>query len=409
MQSSRLYKNQDRVLRILLISSLVLMIPFVTSWTGISNIALVVILYAIALYLYYPVAILDSFTFALVLNIIYIIVKSVFETSSIEACLEDLKRYLPIIISYTILCHIKLTQDRNLVYFMLITLFLRYISAIVVDLVLPNTARMIAGLGTENPSTYYKIGAGSYSLINSGFLLIIPLSHCLKYSKKSKYKLFIYIFLFTDIVSAIVTNWATAIIFSFLAILIAILLQRKTDKAFIIAIVLLLCVFLINLNIGSIVREFEASSINNPQLNERLSDIIYSLAGIDNGGDLSSRVDLYSVSINSIRDNIIVGSIKAPIGGHAFFIDYAARYGLIGVMLLALVYASVLKLSMLLLPQKCRIAQVFNFVLYISFGCVKNIIGYEFLLNLFVLGPLSIYTIELGSNGFDNEKNHLGK
>jgi len=387
------------------------MIPFVTSWTGINNIALVVILYTITVYLYYPKAIVDSFTFFLVLNLLYIIIKSVIETSSIETCLNDLKQYLPLIISYIILCHIKITKNKkfimNLVHFMLITLFIRFTSAIAVDLVFPNTARMIAGLGIENPSTYYKLGAGSYSLINSGFLLIIPLSYCIKYSKNAKYNLFICIFMFIDIASAIVTNWATAIIFSFLSILSAILIHKRLDKAFIIVIALFICALSINLNIDLIVRKFEASNIKNPQVYERMSDIIYSIAGIDNTGDLSIRKDLYSISITTLENNIITGSLKAPVGGHAFFIDYAARYGLIGLTLLALTYTSVLKLSMSLLPQKYKIAQALNFILYICFGCLKNIIGYEFLLNLFVLGPLLIYTTESRLHGVNYERDNF--
>lgn len=398
MQLVRSYRNRDAVLKILLISFLFLMIPFVTSWLGISNIVFVVILYTIAIYLYYPVALVDSFTFALVLNLIYIVIKSVFETSSIVNCLDDIKRFLPLIVSYIILCHIKLSKDkrfvRKLVYFMLILLFIRYVSAIIVDLIFPNTARMIAGLGIENPSLYYKIGAGSYSLINSGFLLILPLLYYQKNSGGKGSKIIMGIFLFVAIISTIVTNWATAVIFSLLALLIGGLIYSKVKKSFILSIVLIIIALYFTLNINSLVNKVDSINFKNPELYSRLSDVIYTLAGIEVEGDLSARRGLYSISINSINNNIITGSMNAPVGGHAFFIDYVARYGLIGFVLLTITYISVLKCSIQFIPKRYRDVYVFNFILYFAFGCVKNIIGYEFLLNLFVLGPLIMYIAE---------------
>lgn len=398
MQLSGSYGIKNRILKALLISSLILMIPFVTSWTGISNIALVVLLYTVALYLYYPVTIMDSFTFALVLNLIYIIIKSVFETSSIVDCLDDIKRYLPLIVSYIILCHIKLSKDRkftkNLVHFMLIVLFIRYISAIVVDLIFPNTARMIAGLGIENPSLYYKIGAGSYSLINSGFLLILPLFYYQKNNTQKRCKVLIGIFLFVEIISTIVTNWATAVIFSLLAILVGGLIYSKTKKSFVFSIVMLIFIFCFMLNINLIVNRLDSINFENPELYSRLSDIIYTIAGIEVEGDLSARRGLYSISINSINNNIITGNMNAPVGGHAFFLDYVARYGLIGFMLLIITYIFLMKISTQFVPKRYRRVQILNFILYFAFGCVKNVIGYEFLLNLFVLGPLIMYISE---------------
>ena len=381
------------------------MIPFVTSWTGINNIALVVILYTIAIYLYYPVAIVDSFTFALVLNLIYIVIKSVFETSSIVNCLDDIRRYLPLIVSYIIVCHIELSKDkrfvRKLVYFMLILLFIRYVSAIVVDLIFPNTARMIAGLGIENPSLYYKIGAGSYSLINSGFLLILPLLYYQKNNNRKGCKVLIGIFLFVTIISTIVTNWATAVIFSLLALLIGGLIYSKIKKSFVLSIALIIVALYFSLNINLLVNKVDSINFKNPELYSRLTDIIYTFAGIEVEGDLSVRRELYSISMNSINNNIIAGSMNAPVGGHAFFIDYAARYGLIGFMLLIITYISVMKLSIQVIPKRYRGVQVLNFILYFAFGSLKNIIGYEFLLNLFVLGPLIMYIADpenYGSN-----------
>jgi len=391
--------SRDSILKPLLIIFFLSTISFINSWINIINIALIIIIYAFATYLLFPKTIMNSFNFLFVLNIFYIIIKNLIETSSIDSCVDDIKKYLPLLISYIILSHIKINRDirfvRNIIYFMIIVLFIRYISAIIVDLLFPNTARMIAGLGIEDPTRYYKIGAGSYSLINSGFLLILPLIYCYKNSRKVFFKTaIILLMILLIIVSAFVTNWATAILFSLLACFLSILIFGNIKKSIVIFYLFILIFSFMKLNTNWILQKYEMINIKNTLLHERVSDIVYSFAGIKVEGDLSARKELYSVSINSIQKNILLGNIHESVGGHAFFIDYTAHYGLIGLILLILTYISTLNLSMSICSKEYRKISVLNFILYILFGSVKNLIGYEFLLNLFVLGPLMVFYFE---------------
>jgi len=314
--------------------------------------------------------------------------------------LVDIIKYLPLIVSYTILCHVRLYSDekfiKNLVYFMLVVLFIRYISAIIVDIIFPNTARLTAG-AIENRTMLFRIGAGSYSLINSGFLLILPLVYYQKSNNQKKSKILIGILLSVIIISTYVTNWTTAIIFSFLTLIMALIVYSKVNHSFNILLVIFLCACFFLLYIDTIINKFNLINFRNHELYLKLSNMINVIGGGQAEDDLAVRNELYSLSINTINNNILLGNLQSPYGGHSFFLDYIARYGLLGITLLTLTYISVMKYSMQFIPKRYKVVQILNFLLYFAFGMLKNIVGYEFLINIFVLGPLIMYIAKTDS------------
>ena len=134
--------------------------------------------------------------------------------------------------------------------------------------------------------------------------------------------------------------------------------------------------------------------------NEMLS--FYNQENID-GTDLNSRLEKYSISINTFTNNVLIGSFgEGPIGGHASWLDWLGMYGTLSIFWwFSLI--TMFKRSKKQIYNKNMIAYKIIYLYYFILGIINNTMFFNLYLILFFIVPLLLKKKE--RNGDDINEN----
>ena len=138
--------------------------------------------------------------------------------------------------------------------------------------------------------------------------------------------------------------------------------------------------FLLKVLLGDVLLWF-SEMIDSEIVSMRLQDIASILKGGFASGrdmDVEQRQDLYMIDFDAFLKSPLLGSGSAK-GGHSFFLGYLSKYGLIGLVLMLVVFKSMFKFSI----RKYRFTKIYPYIFY----C--------FVLQLIiaVLNPMVIYFV----------------
>ncbi len=304
-------------------------------------------------------------------------------------------RVHPFVIVTLILMYARLRKDnkyiKSIYLIMGIMILLRCISAIIAELIFPGAARGSgAGVGAEETLSddMAKIGAGGYTFINALPFIVLPLMYLWKKMKSTRMKVIIISLILLMIYAIAKTSWGTALIFAMMTFIIGFFVNNR--RRLLLSTVLLSIMISISFFYSKeIFRGLDDIFSDNPVLLKKINDIQESLDTKQTTGQVQTRSELYDQSFGVFMKNPLWGSNK-EIGGHAFFIDHLARYGILGTSFLALLLFSVYRESIKVLPEDFKLSHQTNIFLFVLFGCVKNITGFEFILFLFLFSPFII-------------------
>ena len=217
--------------------------------------------------------------------------------------------------------------------------------------VFPNASRILAttirGDDIALYATYMKFNIGGYSFIYTIALLIPVVVYLAKIRKINIIMaiMIVVVFFFAIIQS----EYTTALLFSVIGLLFCLLpakMEWRKMRRFILLIV-----------IGGIalfeivppVLRFVASSSESEQVSSRLNDLADVASGDDIGlsvdSDFTLRQERYQKSWNSfVNSNFLGRWSQSNAGGHSYFLDRLAVYGVLGLILLIVMYVSLFRL-----------------------------------------------------------------
>lgn len=342
----------------------------------------------------------------------FIIVTLVYFLLTITICLlphgyiamETVKRILlnvaPLLMCFVFIDFFFRAQNANkikaLLFLAFMIIIVRSITAINAEIMIPNIARNSAtGIYADIPE-FNLIGAGSYQFINGLSFLILPLLYTIRNNARFLLKIFLILVAAFSLAAIVYTAWGTALVVYILLFTIA--LSPRKQKYIPICGFIICAMLLISITSRDIFKLTEAFFENNATIYDKIVDIRESLIYGKASGQVEGRQALYLQSIDVFISNPLFGDIDLRIGGHAFWIDHLASFGIIGTIPLITAYFLVLRKSSELLPNEYRTYHYLNGIIFFLFGCLKNIVGYEFMIFLCVIGPLLICTAASQSN-----------
>ena len=298
--------------------------------------------------------------------------------------------YFALLITYS-----RLKKDSNYIRSIYIIIgsmiVIRVILAILTEKLFPGASR---GSGTAGvleevlTDEAARIGVGGYVFMNALPFVILPLMFIMKTTNSNRKKVIILSLIGLLFYSIIVTSWGTALIISFISFIIGFFLTNQR-RLLISTFFLTLMIIVVYTNSKEVFLGLSNAFSGNQVLTHKINDIQESFETKQVTGQVGTRSELYNRSLSLFRENPIFGSNK-EIGGHAFFIDHLARYGIVGTFLFLLIFYFIYKENTKIIPKEYLLTHQINIVLFFVFGCVKNLVGFEFYIFLFVFSPFMI-------------------
>lgn len=374
------------------------LLPMLSANTGLTYFQPVLFMFIIFSLYKYPNIIFDKtfILFSIYASSIFLIyIFSGIEIDFTEIVSSLLVTILLPLLLINLICRNRETYVIKIIVLLSISIIIiRCFTAIEVELLFPGIARKIVGM-TDNarfdPINFIKMGVATYSFINSLPFLVIPVLFIIRTSKNRIHKIFMPVFLLLCIYTIYIASWGAALIFSI--ILGSIYLFYESKKKFsIITIAKVTGIFLLILLSRSVALPLIAEMISgNSILSQKLSDIESSINSPTLTGQLAGRNDLYNISIDSFIEHPLLGDLKSKKGGHAYWLDHLANFGLIVTLIVLFLIYQLSNKMLMFLPYEFDKLHKLNTLSYILFGFIKGGGGYEFLMFTLVFGPLLVH------------------
>ena len=274
-------------------------------------------------------------------------------------------------------------------------LVFRAITGIIVEALFPMSARMFtANDDIEQYDYLAKLGLGTYGYA-TGLIFVYPLLISLiKTNIPHKFKILIISFFILSITFLIETAFATALIFSILSLLGALLFSKNFKRNIFLVVFLLISLFIINTDVltDKLLEFSKEAFVDNKVLTTKVNEIEESITYGVPTGDVDTRSNLYQKSWNAFITEPIIGTgSETTIGGHATWLDLLGMIGIAGTILIALIMFSVYNDVKKLIPRKHHFYFSFAFLIYIPLGLLKNCSGPEIIYMLFIVAPSLVF------------------
>lgn len=369
-------------------------LPMLSALTGVNYFIPALAILTVLIITRYPKIIYDKSFIVFYLYSVTILLIYYLSFDSVDIINIISARLIAIYVSLLLVNFITRETDKiysiMIVLILLIIVVIRCYYAIKVDYMFPLMARKIAGLVETEPLKYIQMGVGTFSFINALTFLVIPIMYVSINVNNYLIKLLSVLIMALTVYTIYYTSWGISFIISI--ILVSFMIFNKNNDNYNIikilkfSIIVLITLILFQLTLNS---SFIADNIN-PILYEKLIDISSSISSNEQVGQVEDRSSLYSISIATFISNPLFGSMIDAIGGHAYWLDHLAMFGLVGIVPLSMLLYLLVKKITDMLPSQYHKLFWLNVFVFIVFGCIKNLGGYEFYLYLFVLGPLLV-------------------
>ena len=144
------------------------------------------------------------------------------------------------------------------------------------------------------------------------------------------------------------------------------------------------------------VLDFLISFTGSGDMNDRFVSLSDAARGesLDEASDAGIRWALVSRTINSFISSPILGSLSAITGGHNYFLDMLAKYGIIGCLPFYLLIRNQYKVISSYLSVNARRYYLIILVGFITLGIIKNMSGTEYWNYLFIYYPAILVWID---------------
>jgi len=237
---------------------------------------------------------------------------------------------------------------------------------------------------------YQRQGIASFGLVHAFAFLCPLLVFQVKSGRNQIFRMFSVAVLLVTYLMIIKVSFATPIILCTFAIAYAFVLSKNKRVNLVIGVVLISALStslnkdLLTSGLTTISKTFFA----NTPVSEKIDNIKASIQHEQFEGQVSGRGKLYDKSWITFFDNPILGSLdKTQAGGHAYFVDRLAYFGLFGTLPFLMFLFFTLKRNLTIIGSQMRPHYVLCLFFFVILGLTKNISGRENFLYLFVLLP----------------------
>lgn len=296
---------------------------------------------------------------------------------------------IPLIIS-TVLFSPKFIQDcRGVSKYALVISFITIILSIRI-LINDGNALRVTSLANSMGDwdvlyKYWRQGMASYDMAAMMMLMPVVLIFRLKSNVKGNERWLLWIGIITILVFMYLGQVTATFIICIMVTLMSFLNVKNRMATFIgIGLIALLLITQF-----TSLMEFAISSTGDTEMNEKF----VAMAGVAEGEALDESTDagvrwmLVSKTINSFISYPLFGNSTAPIGGHNYFLDILARYGIIGCLPLFLLIINQYKVITSYLLEETKRYSLIILIGFIVLGIIKNLSGTEYWNYLFIYYP----------------------
>lgn len=232
---------------------------------------------------------------------------------------------------------------------------------------------------------YWRMGMADYAMAAMMMLMPVVLVFALKYSDVRKHKYLFYAGIVTIIVFMFLGQVTTTFVLCLMATILS--LVDTKNRAFSVMSVFLIIIFCIVFFTG--IMDYAISATTGSEMNEKFSSVagVSSGEALDEASDAGIRWMLTMRSINSFISHPLLGSVTAKIGGHNYFLDILAKYGIIGCLPFFLLIKNQYKLISSFLSDNAKRFYLIMLLFFILHGVIKNMSGTEYWNYLFIYYP----------------------
>ena len=289
-----------------------------------------------------------------------------------------------------------------LLLFFLSIEFTTYVSSIIAENSFPGIIRLNPGQLLENDASMYSIktglNVGNFDTVYGCTVMIPIMALGIKYRRQlfanKMSVIFLYIYFALSIYFVFVSQFTTALI-GMVIMLFSLFLGKSITlsgfKRFILVLILGCAILWFSLPYAL---HYVADKIESPIVAERFEGLSNLLEGdsVSGSDDIDERNRVYSKSLSIIKETSCIGTWgQKETGGHSFFLDTVAKYGLIGILLLIVYYKGLVRLII-------RPYQKNSFRFYYVFGLIGTTFFYilnpsELFPQLLFCYPISAYIV----------------
>lgn len=273
------------------------------------------------------------------------------------------------------------------------------IATYLLDLVYPGILRKCIGEVTKGTDplimrNYLRLGMANYSLPHALPIIVPPLIMGIK-NKEQKFitRIVLTVVLFLTILLIYVSGVATAILITVMVLFMAVFTRVgnvKHNSVRLAIIVLLFMPFLFNSDLTVSAIDFICDLVGRRGVfYYRLVDIQESIIYDQMQGDVSARVNLYTLSFDAFLSSILWGS-NIKMGGHSALLDRLATLGLIGFVPYVVFIWKQMKTTYVIIPPNSKTFYLEGLLAGVIMLMTKNMSNWDVWLMMFFLLPAII-------------------
>ncbi len=214
---------------------------------------------------------------------------------------------------------------------------------------------------TETAHLYRRLNIGGFEFIYLLVLLLTTWIYIIRVTKEYIVRFIIIITIVVSLFSIFESQYTTAVIVSLLCFFLLLLPSFFSTKRLLLMMSLGIIAVVIATSLMSSLFEYFANNIESNEMAERLTGVSDVLAGRDVEGDAEARQFLFSKSWEAFIKNPVTGT--RGVGGHSYILDTLGHFGVLGIILLAIVFR---RLYVLCVKQH-RNSMLYGYVLFAYF------------------------------------------
>jgi hypothetical protein len=259
----------------------------------------------------------------------------------------------------------------------------------------PFAVRNMVGYTLKNNAgaiqKYMQQGIASFGLVHAVPFLCPLLVFHIKSGGNHLFRIFSLAMLAATYLMLVKASFGTPLILSTAAIACA-LLFTKNQKMNVVIGIFFICTLMSTMNKNLVISGLEtihaAVFSKSPVIGAKINNIVSSIKYNRSEGEVSGREKVYARSWKMFFSSPIIGNLDSKqAGGHAYFVDRLAYFGLVGTIPFCMFLYFRIKNSLTIINNKIRLHYLLGVAFFVALGFLKNITGIENFLYLFVLLP----------------------
>lgn len=318
--------------------------------------------------------------------------------SLVEVSAIIMEFLVTIVISNYIICCKNDKHVRTMAWYAMIVTIIIMVSTCIVDFIRPGIVREMVYFGysgeLDMSNQFRRMGVCSYAFASISMCLAPVFLHL---SSHKTHRLF-YVACFALVCFFVyIAGISTCLLLLVFMLLIYILNRHQESTSSLIPSILMIGV--VTYFAGFLIVEFLMPYFEGTTFYSHFAGLLefFGKSAADTDVyDVGDRVDLYDKSLDSFLGNPFLGSATGKAGGHNYFLDKLARFGIIGTAPLFIFLYYRFKISMRFVPSSAHTVYIISIIGFFVLGFLKNMSGIEYWIYMFLYIPCILRVMEKG-------------